>query len=143
MLLGTYQVKFAAGHRIAIPAPLRKDLGETLIIARWYEGCLVLLGRESWEALYKRLTGEGNLIITPVRQTERFVMGAAYEVPVDAQGRIVVPQPLLDYARLGEEIYLIGLGEKVEIWDKKAWEAKEAEVVKNAAEFIEELGKRK
>ena len=139
MLLGTYQAKFASGHRIAIPSQFRKELGESYILARWYEGCLVLVGKQFWNALYKRLTGGTEIIVNPIRDTERFILGSAYEVFPDGQGRIVIPERLANYSGLSEDIYFIGLGEKIEIWDKVAWEEKEKEVIKNAAGFIEKL----
>ncbi len=135
-------MKFVAGHRVAVPASLRHDLGETFILAKWYEGCLVLVGKESWSALYKRLVGEEKLIIGPIRDTERFILGSAYEAQADDQGRIVVPERLVSYAHLGEEIYFLGLGDRVEIWDKKTWEEKENIVARDAAEYIEDLAKR-
>lgn len=143
MLLGTYNVKFASGHRVAVPSQLRKDLGKEFILARWYEGCLVLVDKESWNALYKRLVGSVGLIVTPIRDTERFVLGQAFEVEPDDQGRIVIPERLIEYSKLGEEIYFIGVGDRVELWDKQLWEVKEKEVVENAAKYIEELAKMK
>ncbi len=142
MLLGTYPAKFASGHRVSVPSQFRKDLGQPIILARWYEGCLVLVGKEFWEALYKRLTGEKGIIVNPVRDTERFILASAYEVNPDEQGRIVVPERLVEYSNLKDDIYFIGLGEKAEIWDKTIWEEKEKEVVKGAAGYIEELAKR-
>jgi MraZ protein len=142
MLLGTYPAKFVSGHRLAIPAPLRRSLGEKFILARWYEGCLVLIAGSDWEALYKRLTGGENLIVTPIRDTERFILASAYEVIPDSQGRIVVPERLIQYSHLSEDVYFIGLGDKIEIWDKETWVEREKEVVNNAASFIEELSKK-
>jgi len=55
MLLGTYPAKLAVNHRTSIPAPLRRELGEEIIIAKWYEGCLVLVGKSEFDAL---LTGD-------------------------------------------------------------------------------------
>lgn len=141
MLLGIYPAKLASGHRISVPFQFRQELGEKIILARWYEGCLVLVGREFWKALYKRLTGETNLIVNPVRDTERFILASAYEVFPDEQGRIVIPERLVEYSGLKDDVYFIGLGEKAEIWDKNSWEEKEKEVVANASEYIEQLAK--
>jgi MraZ protein len=141
MLLGTYPAKFASGHRISIPSQFRKELGQSCILARWYEGCLVLVGKEYWNALYQRLTGKEELIVSPVRDTERFILASAFEVFPDEQGRIVIPERLAAYSGLTEDIYFIGLGEKAEIWAKEVWEEKEKEVVKGAAEYIEKLAK--
>ncbi|HET7098926.1 MAG TPA: hypothetical protein VFI61_01675 [Patescibacteria group bacterium] len=139
MLLGTYPAKFVAGHRVAVPLILRKNLGEKFILARWYEDCLVLIDINRWQDLYKRLGGENNLIITPIRDTERFILASAFEVMPDDQGRIVVPEMLIKYSDLSEDIYFVGLGDKVEIWNKSNWEAREAEIIKNASSYIDEL----
>lgn len=139
MLLGTYPAKFVAGHRVAVPVSLRRDLGEKFVLARWYEGCLVLIDINRWQDLYKRLAGENNLIITPIRDTERFILASAFEVVPDDQGRIVVPEMLIEYSGLSESIYFIGLGDKVEIWNKDKWEAREQEIIKNAASYIDEI----
>lgn len=143
MLLGTYPAKFLSGHRIAVPSPLRTNLGKTFILARWYEKCLVLIDREKWDALYKRLVGEGRLIIAPVRDTERFILSQAFEVSPDEQGRIVVPEVLIKYSGFVEDICFIGVGDRVEVWDKGSWDEKEKEVTENAASYIEKLEKEK
>lgn len=143
MLLGTYPAKFAAGHRIAVPSTLRKDLGQKFILARWYESCLVLIDINSWLNIYKRLSGDMQIIISPIRDTERFILASAFEVEPDDQGRIVIPDRLVNYSSLKEDVYFIGLGDRVEIWDKAMWEDREKEIVKNASRYIEDLAKNK
>lgn len=142
MLLGTYPAKFVSGHRVAVPSILRRDLGKIFIIARWYENCLVLIDKEGWNALYKRLVGSEKLVVTPIRDTERFILSQAFEVSPDEQGRIVIPERLIEYSRIDTDIYFIGVGDRVEIWNKELWEAKEKEVVENASSYIEELAKK-
>ena len=127
---------------MSVPSQFRKELGQSCILVRWYEGCLVLVSEESWNALYKRLVGTETLIVNPVRDTERFILGSAYNVYPDEQGRIVIPERLALYSGLTDDIYFIGLGEKAEIWDKSAWEVKEKEVIRDADKFLEELAKR-
>lgn len=141
MLLGTYQVKVASGRRVFIPAPLRQDLGEKYILARWYEECLVLVATDSWEALYKRLVGDQKIIVSPIRETERFILGSAYNTLPDDQGRIVIPEVLALYANFTEQVSFIGLGDRVEIWDSKIWEEKQKTLATEATEIIEKLAK--
>lgn len=142
MLLGTYPARFVAGHRVAVPANLRRDLGEKFILARWYEGCLVLIDINRWQNLYQRLGGDKNLIVRPIRDTERFILAQAFEAVPDDQGRIVIPERLIEYSSLDDDIYFIGLGDRVEIWNKSLWEEKEKEIIKGATEYIEELAKK-
>lgn len=139
MLLGTYQVKVANGRRVFIPAPLRSELGEKYILAKWYEECLVLVAEDSWNALYKRLVGDQKIIVSPIRETERFILGSAYNATPDDQGRIVLPEVLAFYAKLTEQVSFIGLGDRVEIWDSKIWEEKQKSLAKGAFEIIEKL----
>ncbi len=101
-----------------------------------------MIDKEGWNALYKRLVGTERLAVTPVRDTERFILAQAFEVTPDDQGRIVVPEILIQYSKFDDDIYFIGVGDRVEIWNKELWEVKEKEVVENAAAYIEELAKR-
>lgn len=104
---------------------------------------MVLINREGWDALYKRMVGADRLIVAPVRDTERFILSQAFEASPDEQGRIVIPEVLIKYSEFEEDIYFIGVGDRVEVWSKKNWEEKEKEVTENAAGYIEELAKKK
>lgn len=141
MLLGTYQVKVASGRRVFVPSSLRASLIGNLILAKWYEGCLVLVDTVSWEALYKRLTGSQKIIVSPVRDTERFILGSAYEIQIDDQGRIVIPEILAKYADIKDEISFVGLVNRVEIWDSQIWNKKQMELTNKASEIIEKMAK--
>src|SRR4030042_1470320 len=142
MLLGTYIARLAPNHRTAIPSPLRHELGDKIIIAKWYEECLVLVNQEALSALLTRIRGGSSSLITgPVRGSEHFIFSSAFEAEADEQGRIVIPESLIKYANLGEDIYFLGIGDRVEIWNKETWENKEKLVVKEAPKYIEELAK--
>jgi MraZ protein len=143
MFVGTYLVSVTSGKRASIPSVFRQKLGQSIILAKWYENCLVLVDKDSWNALLERLTGGEKMIIEPIRQTEHFIFASAYEVSIDDQGRIVLPDRLVSYAALGEQVYFLGIGDRIEIWNKELWEEKEKEVAKEAASYIESLAKKK
>ncbi len=142
MFVGTYLVSVTSGKRTSIPSIFRQKLGNSVILAKWYENCLVLTGTESWNALLERITGGEKMIIEPIRQTEHFIFASAYEVEVDDQGRIVLPDRLVSYAGLSDQVYFLGIGDRVEIWNKELWEKKEKEVSTEAASYIESLAKK-
>lgn len=142
MFVGTYLVSVTSGKRTSIPSVFRQKLGNSVILAKWYENCLVLVGIDSWNALLERLTGGEKMIIEPIRQTEHFIFASAYEVEVDEQGRVVLPDRLVSYATLGEQVYFLGVGDRIEIWNKEVWDEKEKLVAKEASSYIEELAKR-
>jgi len=142
MLIGSYSGILSPKRRTAIPKRFLDELGKKVIIAKWYEGCLVIVGTDAWEALLDRLSGRIGLITGPVRDTERFILGSAYELIPDRQGRVVIPTRLVAYAALTQEIVFIGLGERVEIWGLEKWAEREKFVAAHAAEFIEKLAQK-
>ena len=141
MLLGTYAAKLAENHRTSIPSPLRTQLGENIIIAKWYETCLVMFALESFDALLSRIIGEKTLITDPVRGSEHFIFASAFELSPDDQGRIVIPENLVSFANLGEDIYFLGVRDRVEIWSKNLWDKKEKIIANEAREYIERVAR--
>lgn len=55
------------------------------------------------------------------RAIKRILFANACSVEFDDEGRILVPQHLMDYAQLKREVAIIGYGEKIEIWAKNLW----------------------
>lgn len=139
MFVGTYLVSVTSGKRTSIPSVFRQTLGQNLILAKWYENCLVLVNDDSWNALLERITGGQRMIIEPVRDTEHFIFASAFQVEPDDQGRIVLPDRLFSYASLGDQVYFLGIGDRIEIWNKETWETKERKVAQEAASYIEKL----
>jgi len=140
MIIGHYITSFdKEKRRVAIPKKFRQALGDELIIARWYEGCLVVVSKKSWALLMDRVTGKTRVVTSPVRDTDRFILGSAHEFSPDNQGRVVLPDYLSSHANLGSEVVFVGLGDRIEIWDKKEWEKRESYLSAHAGELIERL----
>lgn len=143
MLLGSYSGILSPKRRTAIPKKFLIELGEKVIIAKWYEGALLLVRTDAWEALLSRITGETKVVTQPVRDTDRFILGSAYELIPDEQGRVIIPANLVVYAGLGNQIVFIGLGSRVEVWDDAAWDKRQKYIAAHAGELIEKLAQEK
>lgn len=143
MLIGHYFVKVTEKGRTALPKKFREEIGETGIVAKWYESCLVVVGLAKWQNLLAKLTAKSEFVTEPVRDTDRFILGSAFEVEMDSQGRFVVPKVLRDFARLFDEVVFLGLGDRIEIWNKKNWIERESYIQKNAGNMIEKIAKQK
>lgn len=139
MLIGQYGSKLTDRNRISVPKKIRDELGNELIITRWYEGCLVLVSRQGWLELITRLVGRQKLITQPVRDIDRFIFASAFEVDVDGQGRFVLPDELRFYADVKSEVVFIGLGDRAEVWSSERWHELEGEVEKKANAAIEKI----
>lgn len=140
MLLGSYETKLTDKNRIAVPSKLRTELEDNLILARGYEGCVLLLDKARWDQLLN-LIGKEPILNMSVRDTFRFIIAGAFEVDLDKQGRLVVPQSLKDFAQIGTDVVFLGMKDWVEIWDLSRWQERLGEITKNADDIAEKLMK--
>lgn len=143
MLIGQYYSKITLKNRISLPKKFRSEIGDKLIIAKWYEECLVIVTEASWKEILLKLTGKMEILTKAVRDTDRFILGSAYELELDPQGRFVIPSNLKEYAGLSEDVVFLGLSDRVELWNEKTWGEKEKAVQESAAEAIESISQRK
>ena len=121
LLLGTYTPKIDAKGRMALPAKLRGQLGPGMVMARGQERCVYLLPQIEFRRIAMQIqrTSMGN---KAARDYLRVFLSGAVDQEPDKQGRILVPQMLRDYANLGTDVVVIGVGTRAEIWTSKAWE---------------------
>lgn len=139
MLIGEYQHTLDAKKRLAIPAKMRKALGERAILTRGLNNCLFLYPLEHWNKLTEKLgqlpVGQGD-----TRSFLRLMFSGASEVEIDQLGRILVPDFLKSYADLRQKVTIVGVHDRLEIWDENRWETYKAEVEKNTDMIAEKLG---
>jgi len=106
--------------RVAIPAKMRKALSpaanETFTITRGFEDCIFLYPMDEWSDIEEEID-ELNMYDREVRNFVRLIMRWASEVSLDGQGRISIPNPLLDFAGLGDSALILGAFDHIEIWD--------------------------
>lgn len=140
MLLGSFETRLTEKNRIAIPRKLRNELEENIILARGYEGCVLLLDSKRWDGLLGLIAKEPILNLS-VRDTFRFIIAGAFEVEIDKQGRIVVPQALKEFGDLSEDIAILGMKDWIEIWNKDRWVKRLDEITKSADDIAERLMK--
>lgn len=142
MLIGQFDSKLTDKDRISVPKKIRQELGDDLIVARWYENCLVMVSVDNWSKLLGRLVGQNNLITSPVRDIDRFILAGAFEMRLDNQGRFVVPEILKTYADIKTEVTFVGLADRVEIWSSQKWLELEKASENKAAIAIEKIATR-
>ncbi len=119
MLIGEYHYSIDEKGRLNFPAKFREQMGERFIVTRWLEECLIAFPMPEWQRVFDALNQSG---LVAGRTARRFLLAAAEEVTVDKQGRILIPQPLREHAKLKKDVTLIGADPYVEIWDAAAWE---------------------
>ncbi|MCM8829177.1 MAG: division/cell wall cluster transcriptional repressor MraZ, partial [Candidatus Omnitrophica bacterium] len=124
VFIGEYRGKIDDKGRVVIPSKLRKDLLQqnvrSVFITRGLENCLFVFPENMWNVQTEKLKTLPFTKGDPRAFTRLFFSGA-FESKIDRQGRIGLPQNLGVYAGLNENIVIIGVGDRLEIWSEDNW----------------------
>lgn len=134
MLMGEYRHNIDTKGRMIVPSKLREELGEEFVLTRGLDGCLFGYPMSEWQNLESKLN-EMPLAKKDARTFVRFFYSAATECELDKQGRINIPSTLRNYAALTKECVVIGVSNRIEIWDEERWQ----EFSKVAEENFDEI----
>ncbi len=121
MFMGEYQHSIDEKGRLTIPAKFRDRLGSTFIITRGLDNCLFVYPDEEWEPIAAKLKALP-LTRTDARAFTRLFLAGAVEIEMDKQGRINIPNNLLQYANIKKECIILGVSNRVEVWSLEEWE---------------------
>lgn len=139
MFIGEYQHTLDPKKRLAVPAKVRKELGDTAILTRGLDNCLFLYPMAEWQKLTEKLAslpvGQGD-----TRSFLRLMLAGAAEVELDQLGRILIPDYLKQYANLKQKVTIAGVYNRLEIWDEEKWSNYKQEVEKNTDMIAQKLG---
>lgn len=118
MLMGEFHHTIDEKGRIIIPAKFRNELGSELVVTRGLDKCLFLYSKSEWEKLSNKLS---TLPFTKqdARNFNRFFLSSATTSEFDKLGRINITSPLITYAGLNKDCVIIGVNERLEIWDEE------------------------
>ena len=140
MFMGEYNHIIDAKGRLIIPARFRELLGEEFILTKGLDGCLSIYPMDAWEAFETKLRALP-LTNKNARTFTRFFVAGATNCELDRQGRVLVPQPLREFAGLEKEVVLTGNLDRIEIWSKEKWsENCNYDDMDNIAESMQDMG---
>ncbi|KKT04106.1 MAG: Protein MraZ [Candidatus Magasanikbacteria bacterium GW2011_GWD2_43_18] len=142
MFIGEYSHNLDEKGRLAVPKKFRTALSKGAVVTRGLDNCLFLYTKDEWKKLADKLA---NLPFSQAnaRAFARLMLAGAMDVSVDKQGRIILPEYLRTYASLSKETVVAGLYNRLELWDKTAWETYTQQSEKESnkiAEQMSELG---
>jgi len=126
MIRGANSLNLDAKGRLAIPGAYRGLLEErcagrlVVTVNNTREHCLWLYPMDEWEQVERKVVALPSF--DPNHQKlKRFLIGYASDVEMDKSGRILLPAPLREFAMLNKAVYLVGQGNKFEIWSEELW----------------------
>ena len=142
MFIGEYLYTIDNKKRISIPPKFRRSLSKKAVVTRGIDSCLVVYPISEWQKLTKKLEDLPSSKID-ARGFSRIILSGAVDVGLDKLGRILIPDYLKKYAGLKKDVAVIGLSNKIEIWDSNKWKAYKQKTEKEIGDMagrLEELG---
>ncbi len=125
MFRGVQHINMDAKGRLAMPARQREPLlsecgGQIVVTIDTQSACLVIYPLPEWERIEKDIQNLPALK-PAVKRFQRLMLGYATDLELDGNGRLLLPQPLREYAQLDKKLVLVGQGNKLELWSEALW----------------------
>lgn len=143
MLIGEYIHTIDEKNRVSMPAKFRKELGRKIIITPGLGQCLFIFTAKEWEKVSHKLSSSDSdlsFLKADQRNFNRYMFGRAAEVEIDSIGRMLIPEFLQEGIRLRDKAAIIGVRDRLEVWNEKAWSEQKEMVGKQAEQLAERLG---
>lgn len=121
MFMSEYTHSIDAKGRVIVPVKFRESLGDEFVVTQGLDGCLFVFPNEEWNIFEEKLKSLP-MSNKDARKFVRFFLAGAAEVELDKQGRILIPPVLRGFAGLEKDVVVVGVGNRVEIWDKSRWD---------------------
>ena len=141
MFTGEFRHTVDDKGRLAVPIRFRPDLAQGAVVSKWIDGCLALFPRVEWDEFAEKTAA---LPVTDIgaRTFQRFLFGAAFEIELDRQGRLVVPAVLREFAGLESDVVVVGQRNHLEFWSPESWHtfSKQMDQPEVLAEHLQGLG---
>lgn len=142
MFIGEYTYSLDDKKRLAVPVKFRNLLGKKAVVTRGLDQCLFIFSPKEWK-LWAEKISKFSLLQSDARGFARLMLGGAMEINIDSMGRILLPDYLKKYALLEKRAVMVGVFNRVEVWDEGLWEKYKGMTEKegeNIAERLKELG---
>ncbi|HTP03830.1 MAG TPA: division/cell wall cluster transcriptional repressor MraZ [Nitrospirota bacterium] len=143
MFRGSFEHSVDSKGRVSVPSKFRDIIADRydgrLVMAMDFDRCLTVYPLEEWEKLEEKIK------TLPMMQKEvkdfmRFFFSSATECELDKQGRILIPPIHRERAGITKNVMLVGIINKIEIWDAEAWEARNSQNGDKISEALAALG---
>ena len=138
MLIGEYEHSLDVKGRLILPAKIREDMGEKFIVTKGLDGCLFGFSQTEWANFEEKLK---TLPLTNKnsRAFVSFFLSGATVCEIDKQGRFLIAGNFSEYANLEKDAVIIGVGTRIEIWNKDKWKSYNSDENISADEIAENM----
>lgn len=139
MFIGEYSLSIDNKGRCAVPVKFRQSLGSGAVLTRGLDKSLFLYPKKEWDKIASKLS---QLPISQAnsRAFARLMLAGAWDIEIDKQGRMMIPEYLRKFANLSKKIIVAGLYDRLEIWNEEDWNQYKQNTERESSNIAEALG---
>ncbi len=133
---GTFDHTLDAKNRLTVPSRYRSALADGVVLAMPVDlrPCVGVWRPEEYETYTARALAELPPLSSRLSELERFFYGSSHDAELDAAGRIMIPSSLRESAQLVKDVMVVGVGDRLELWDKAGWTEHRSTLLSGVAE---------
>jgi MraZ protein len=133
---GTFDHTIDAKNRLTVPARYRAALADGVVLAMPVDQkpCVGVWRPQEYESYTRGALAELPPLSPRRTELERFLYGGSHDAELDAAGRIMIPGFLGEHASLSKEVVVVGVGDRMELWDRAAWADHRSTLLSGVAE---------
>lgn len=143
MFRGSFEHTVDVKGRVSVPSKFRDIIADRydgrLVLAMDFDRCLTVYPLEEWEKLEEKIKTLP-MMQKEVKEFARFFFSSASECDLDKQGRILIPAAHREHANIAKNVMLVGIIDKIEVWDVKSWMARNTQNGDKIGEALAALG---
>ena len=137
MFLGQYEYTLDDKGRVTLPARFRHMMERGVVITRGADRCLWVFLADKWEQIAAKLDGSEPQANKDSRQFTRLIFSGAIDDIPDKQGRVRIPDHLLQFAGITSNVVIVGVNSRLEIWSQERWAEQQADINEHSEEITE------
>jgi MraZ protein len=137
MLIGKYYHRLEESGRLSLPKKFRQE-SDNWIVTRGLDGCLFLLKEDNFKQELAKIQ-DRSLTKKANRDFIRLMTNEAQELTTDENGRVNLPNYLIEFAHLKDSIVIVGNLNHLEIWDQESYHSYIDQIEGKAEQIAEEI----
>ena len=143
---GTFEHALDAKHRLTVPSKFRAALAGGVVLAASHEvtpgsaRCASIWTPEGYEEFTRQTLAGLNPSSPKARELKRFFFNSSFDAELDSANRLMIPPPLMRYAGLDKDVVVTGSGECIEVWDRKAYDQYQQDILTRIPDIAASLG---
>jgi MraZ protein len=143
---GTFEHALDAKHRLTVPSKFRAALSGGVVLAASHEvtpdspRSVSIWTPQGYEAFTAQTLSGLNPSSPKARELKRFFFNSSFDAELDSAHRLMIPPPLIRYAKLDRDVVVTGSGECIEVWERKAYESYQSDILTRIPDIAASLG---